>query len=306
MKHELIAFTLTLATAPFMSSFAGEATSTKGGVGVVSPSVARCSSREIQPLFTRYARTSKDWTLRAGYRSFTGMNLQEARDFDAAVMDVELTIPLTERLQVRVYYPFETDGEAYHFEDGGAFVDVKGRGGVEDFPSIYVDYQFKKAAELGDANMMGYVGISHIFSHLDATRQDNGVELERYNHRGTGAEFGFKMDKQLDHCWTFVGNVGIKYIWESDDLNPSGSGDAYWEMNLGATLIYAPENAWIYPAVELIYDTQLHPGSYSALMIVPEVIIPLGDHFDMSAGFGIGLLDGGPDTDARIALTARF
>lgn len=306
MKNKLIAFAFTLVTAPVMSSFAGESTSAKRTVETVSTAVADCSTREMQPLFTRYARTSEKWALRVGYRSFTGMTLQEAHDFDADVMDVEFSMPLTERLQVRVYYPFHTDGHAYHFEDGGALVDVEGPSGVEDFPSLFVDYQFKKAEELGGANMMCYAGISHLFSHLDVDRQDNGVEFERYNHRGTGAEFGFRMDQQFGHCWSFVGNLGIKYLWESDDLNPSGSGDAYWEMNLGAALIYAPENAWIYPAVELIYDMQIHPGSYSALMIVPEVIIPMGERFDLSAGVGIGLLDGGPETDARIALTARF
>ena len=292
-------------------SLAGSDDSSKGGIVTVPPA-AECSTREFQPIFTRYARTSTDWTLKVGYRSFTDMHLQEARDFDATVMDVELTIPFTDRLQVRIYYPFRTEGDAYHFEDGGAFVDVEGNGGVEDWPSIFFDYQFKKSSGPGDSNMTAYFGFNHSLRPLDVTvnttdsNVTKGDHFERYNHRGTGLEFGVRMDKQLNNCWSFVGNAGLKYIWESDDINPSTGSDAFWHLELGAGIFYAPSNAWIIPGVELLFETQLTPETYTALTIVPEVIVPLGDHVDLSAGIGIGILDDGPATDARISLTARF
>ena len=298
--------TVIVATLSSPLSLAGEDVSAKGGVVIAPPVEAACSTREFQPLFTRFARTSTDWTLRVGYRQFTEMHLQEARDLDATVMDLELTIPFTDRLQVRILYPFRTHGDAYHFaDDGGVNVDVESNGGVDDWPSIYIDYQFKKASGHGDSNMTAYVGFNHSLRPLDVTRQDNGLHYERYNHRGTGVEFGVRMDKQLNNCWTFIGNAGLKYVWESDDINPSAGSDAFWHLELGAAVFYTPKNAWVFPGVEVLYETQLTPESYSALTIVPEVIIPIGEHLDFSAGIGLGFMDA-PETDARVSLTARF
>lgn len=298
------AITLVSSVAFALPSQGGEtasAKSAKGGIEIVLP-VAACSTHEIQPLFSRYAQTVKSWTLRAGYRDFRDVELQEADSFDGTTLDFEIIVPLSERLQVRFYYPYSTDGDARHLNSGDD-LDIAGDGGVLDFPSLIVDYQFRQASLVGEYNLAAYVGVGNVREYLVATNKTTG-DIDRYSHRGSVFLFGMKADKQLNDCWTFVGNVGGRFYWDSDDIHPNSDSDQFFLFDLSTAWIYAPVNAWIYPAIEAVYQGDI--SDYNSLQIVPQVIIPMGSHVDLNAGVSVGLLNDGPSTEARVQLNVRF
>ena len=282
---------------------AGDDVSVEGVSSIIAPgSVPECSTREIQPLFSRYAQTAKSWTLRAGYRDFKDVELQEADSFDGTTMDFEIIIPFNERWQVRFYYPYNTEGDAEAI-DSGADLDIDGDGGALDFPSLVVDYQFKQAEAVGEYNLAAYLGVGNVRESIDSTDKTTG-RIDRFNHRGSVLLFGMKADKQLNNCWTVVGNVGGRYYWDSDDMNPSGGSDKFFLFDASAAWIYAPENSWVYPAIEAVYQGDV--SDYNSLQIVPQVIIPVGSHADLNGGVSVGLLDDGPSTEARVQLNVRF
>jgi hypothetical protein len=284
-----------------MPVMGGESVSPERGI-VATATAQECSTRELSPLFSRYAQTAKSWTLRAGYRDFKDVELQEADSFDGTTMDFEIIIPFNERWQVRFYYPYITEGDAEAI-DSGADLDIDGDGGALDFPSLIVDCQFKQAEAVGEYNLAAYLGVGNVRESIDSTDKTTG-RIDRFNHRGSVLLFGMKADKQLNNCWTFVGNVGGRYYWDSDDMNPSGGSDKFFLFDASAAWIYAPENSWVYPAIEAVYQGDV--SDYNSLQIVPQVIIPVGSHADLNGGVSVGLLDDGPSTEARVQLNVRF
>lgn len=298
------AITLVSSVAFALPSQGGETVSSKGGIAIAPPA-PECSTDDIHPLFSRYAQTAKAITLRAGYRSFKDVELQEADEFDGTTLDVELIVPLSERLQLRFYYPYSTDGDAKHIASG-ADLDLDGNGGMLDFPSLTLDYQFRQAASVGDYNMAAYVGVGNVRNYIEAkmTSGKNKGGIDRYNHRGSVFLFGFKADKQLNNCWTFVGNVGGRYYWDSDDIHPNSDSDQFFLIDASAAWIYAPSSSWIYPAFEVVYQGDV--SDYNMLQVVPQIIIPIGSHIDLNAGVSVGLLDDGPSTEARVQLNISF
>ncbi|BDS08461.1 hypothetical protein NT6N_35010 [Oceaniferula spumae] len=290
---------LLLSCVAILPASAGD--SSKGGMVLPTP-VEPCSDREIQPLFSRYAQTATHWTLRAGYRSFKDVELQEIDEFDGSTYDIELLVPLSDSLQLRFYYPLKTEGDARDIATGGD-VDVDGDTGLLDFPSLTLEWQFKKANGVGDYNLAAYLGVGYLRDYLDSETQPNG-QTDRINHRGGALLFGIKADKQLNNCWTFVGNVGGRYYWESDDIHPNSDSDRFFLLDASAAFIYAPSNAWIYPAVEVVYQGDV--SDYNSLQVVPQVIVPIGSNVDLNAGVSVGVLDDGPSTEGRLQLNVRF
>lgn len=265
---------------------------------------------EIQPLFSRYAQTVSRWTLRGGARFFEDVELQEADEFDGTSLDVELTVPLSERFQLRFYYPFYTDGEARITESGngagnGEKVDINGNGGILDFPSAIIDYQFMQAAAPGAFNMAAFVGVGYTLESLDVELKSSGDLVDEYNHRGAVFLFGIKADKQLNSCWSVIGNLGGRYYWDSDDINPNDNdNDEFWLLDASAALVYAPQDAWVYPVLEVVYQGEF--SDYNNLQVVPQVIFSLCSHFDLNLGLSIGLLGDGPSFEGRAQMTLRY
>lgn len=291
-----------------LSAQAGSGASEKGGLSsgkevvAIQPVEPECSTRQIQPLFSRYAQTTKQWTIRGTYSSFTDMELQEIDQFDGSSYNVELTAPLADRWQLRFYYPLHTEGDAQEIGTGDD-VDVEGDGGMLDFPSLTVDWQFKVAEASGELNMAAYFGLGTVRSYLESTNLNTDAP-DRINHRGSVVFFGLNADKQLDSCWTFIGNLGGRYYWDSDDIHPNGGSDVFFLLDASAAFIYAPQDAWIYPMIELVYQGSF--SDYNSLQIVPQVVVPIGEHVDINAGVSLGILDDGPSTDARVQMTLRF
>jgi len=261
----------------------GSVESGNGGVAI-HPVASDCSDRQIQPLFSRYAQTTKKWTFRASYRSFTDMELQEIDSFDGSLADAELTVPLSDRWQMRFYLPVYTEGDARRTDTGNA-VDVEGNGGLLDFPSVIVDYQFKQATSPSDWNLAAYFGVGTVLEYLEETDRVTG-SIDRINHRGSAVMFGLKADTQLSHCWTFIGNIGGRYHWESDDIHPNDGNDVFFLLDASVAFVYAPEDAWVYPMIELVYQGSF--SAYNSLQVVPQLVMPIGEHVDVNAGVSWG------------------
>ena len=276
---------------------------------------ALAAAREIKPLNSYYAQTVSTVTVRGGIHYFDDMKLQEADNFDGYTIDFELTVPLLKQLQFRFYYPAYTDGDATAYADGngidypeGIDVDISGSGGILDFPSINLDYQFLQADGPQGYNVSVTTGVGYILHYLEV-EDDNNKEVDRYNHRGAVWLFGLRMDHALNSWWDLVANLGGRYYWDSDDIyidNPDD--DIFWLADASLALVYNPRvpdsKVWAYPALELVYQGDL--GDYTKFEIVPQVVVPLGKHFDVTTGVGIGLADDGPDYVAHFNVNFRY
>lgn len=293
--HSALSFFLSVFVA-ISPSFAGEAP-----IEVVPEAVSQ-SSRAIQPLFSRYAQTSKDWVIRINQRTFSDIPLQEVDRFEGHSTDLELTIPLDERWQLRIYYPFDTKGDAKDSNTQDD-VEVDGKGGIFQFPSMIADYQYRVADAKGGCNLSAYFGLGNVRQSLHAKNQVTGKE-DLINHRGSAIIFGVKADRRYDNGWEFVGNLGGRYYWDSDDIHPNDGPDIFMMFDAALAFIYAPEGAWFYPGLELVYQGSIN--YYNSLMAVPQVVIPLGKHVDLTAGVGLGVLHDGPSMDARLQLRVLF
>ncbi len=161
-------------------------------------------------------------------------------------------MPLGERFQLRFYYPLSIEGDARIVEGGGP-VEVDGNGNTFDFPSLVLDYQFKKASAPGELNLAAYIGWGHVFNYLESV-ETNG-RTDRINHRGNALYFGFKADKMIGRCWTFIGNLGVRYYWDSDDLNPNDGPDKFTLVEASAAFMYTPKDAWIWFTKGLLMTT---------------------------------------------------
>ncbi|MBN2707062.1 MAG: hypothetical protein JXR89_11545 [Deltaproteobacteria bacterium] len=259
---------------------------------------------EIQPLYSRYAQTVSTWTLRGGANFFTDADLQEAKNFDGAALDLELTVPLNDRFQVRLYYPFYTDGEARSTNYGQVELDIEGDGGLLDFPSLTVDYQFLKADSVSAYNLAAYLGVGTVFDELEA-RGQHSAYFDIYNHRGSVLLFGLKADREFARAWSFIANLGGRYYWDSDDLHPKDEGsDKFWLLDASAALAYTPADWWLFPVLEMVFRGDL--DNCNCLFLVPQMIIRCGCHLDFNAGVGIGLTNDGPSTETRLQMTLRY
>jgi len=295
---------IVLGLASLMPAMAGDSAkgdASKGGI-IIDPPVEPCSDHAIQPLFSRYAQTATQWTLRVGYRSFEDVELQEVDELDGTSYDIELLIPFSEKLQLRFYYPIQVEGDARDILTGSD-VELDGDSGLLDFPSLTLEYQFKKAASPGDYNLAYYFGVGYVLNKVDTVNERSG-QSGQINHRGGAVLLGLKADKELSNCWTFVGNIGGRYYWDSDDIHPNSENDAFFLIDASAAFIYAPSGAWVYPAIEAVYQGDV--SDYNSLQIVPQVIIPIGSNIDLNAGVSVGVLDDGPSTEGRLQLNVRF
>lgn len=262
---------------------------------------------QIQPIFTRYAETSKKITFDASARIFNDQQLQEADNFDGWGVDANLVIPIpfTKRFQVRLFWPIYTDGEARLTNPGqpdtGKQIDIYGYGSTLDFANAQLEYQF--LSESNHAfNAAAYGGFGLRMAEMKTSTVDEDV----YNHRGKVALFGLKADWRCGDEWRFVANAGGRYYFESDDINPSGPGsdDVFALADISVAAIYHPWRAPIFPVAELVYQGNF--SSYNSVLFVPEVIYAVCRNFELKAGATIGLTGDGESFGGRFVGTVRF
>jgi hypothetical protein len=261
---------------------------------------------QVQPILTRYAETVKKITFNASVHVFNDVQLQEADRFDGWTVDADLTIriPYTKRWQARVFWPFYTEGDARVIEPGRDFhtkTDIRGYGGVFDFASVELAYQFLAEPE-HDFNASVYAGIGERQRVLWTTTSLGDI----YNHAGQAAHFGLRADWRHGDEWRFVANGGARYYFKSDDLNPEGpdASDTWVLGEFSVAAIYHPWKCPLYPVAELSYQTTF--GDYHAVQLVPEVIWAACRNFELKAGAPIGLTGDGESFGGRFQATVRF
>lgn len=225
---------------------------------------------EFQPLYSRYAQTVSTWTLRGNVSFFKDAELQEATDFDGTLYEGELTIPFNRDWQLRLYYPFSVDGEGRSTRYGKVAVDIEGDGGTLDFPSLIVDYQFRHASGAGDYNLAACFGAGTVFEELESRGQHSAYQ-DIYNHRGSVLLCGLKADREFCKNWDLIGNLGVRYYWDSDDLHPCDEDhDKFWLFDVSTAVIYKNPRSWLHPALELVFQGDLN--KYNSLQIVPQLM----------------------------------
>jgi hypothetical protein len=262
---------------------------------------------QIQPIFTRYAETAKKITFNATARVFKDAQLQEVDRFDGWGVDADLTVPIpfTKTFQLRVFWPFYTEGDARLIAprqpDTGQRIDVRGYGGTFDFPNIQLEWQFLKE-EKHCLNMAVYGGAGERQRVLWTTTEDSDI----YNHEGDNALFGLKADWRCGDDWRFAANAGARYYYKSDDLNPAGpsSSDRFWQTDISAAAIYHPWTPPVFPVAELVYNGDF--SDYHSVLFVPEVIFGICRNFELKAGAPIGLTGDGESIGGRFQGTFRF
>jgi hypothetical protein len=262
---------------------------------------------QIQPIYTRYAETVKKITFNASVHVFNDVQLQEADRYDGWTVDADLTfrIPYTERFQVRISWPFYTEGDARLIDPGhvdtGRRIDVRGYGGTFDFPSVELAYQFLSESN-HHVNASVYGGVAERQRILWTTTVDDDI----YNHAGDYALFGVRADMHYGDNWRFVANLGARYYFKSDDLNPEGTGssDHFYLADISVAAIYHPWKCPIFPVAELAYQGTF--SDYHSVLAVPEVIWAICPNFELKAGAPIGLTSDGESFGGKFQATARF
>jgi hypothetical protein len=261
----------------------------------------------VQPISTRYAATSKKITLNTSGRIFNDVQLQEADRFDGWTVDADLTIPIpgTEHFQVRLYWPFYTEGTARLIDPGqpdtGHKIDIHGYGGMFDYPSITLEYQFRDEKD-GNFNASCYLGGGVRLHYLKTSTFSHDV----YNHAGANVLFGLRADWRGGEDWRFVANLGGRYYPMSDDLNPAGTGssDLFALADISFAAIYHPWKAPVFPVAELVYQGNF--SDYNSLMFVPEAVWAISSHFELKAGIPVGLTSDGQSFGGTFQATVRF
>lgn len=256
----------------------------------------------LLPLETRYAQTLEGLTLTGSYRYFTDMELQEADRFDGWSLDLDLSLPLNDRFQLWLSLPVYTRGQARLTNPGqpdtGREIDIKGNGGVYNFTTLNFEHQLGFARDSG-YNLGYYLGLGMVVDPLDTTTAKGDV----YNHRGRMTQGGVKLDGT---AWgdsiRWLGNFGLRWYWQTDDLSPSGDNFTY--IDLKGAAIFPAWGEGVHPVIEATYLGDF--GQYNALTLSPELILSLGPDLSLKAGIPVGLGGEGNQLGATAQFSYRF
>jgi hypothetical protein len=252
---------------------------------------------ELRPILTHYAKTATKVTFTAEFKAFRDLELQEAENFDGIGTDVELVIPFAKRFQLRLYAPIYTAGSARLVNPPHKNIDIWGWGGTLDFSNVQLDWQFLTESDHG-FNMAVGGGVGYALRYLNTSIKD------KYNHVGRVLLGGLKFDRKINDLVTVVANAGVRYYWESDDLNPSEGGDSFGHADLSVAGVFNPFHHTVYPVLELAYAGDF--SGYNSVTVMPEIIWPINTHFELKAGATLGLTSDGERVGARVQAVARF
>jgi hypothetical protein len=283
---------------------------TLGTVFICGASIGRAQVEgeyQVQPIFTRYAETVKTFSFNATARVFNDVQLQEADRYDGWGVDADLTvrIPYTKHFQVRVMWPFYTEGDARLIDPGhkdtGRRINVRGYGGTFDYASVELAYQLlDESKHYFNASVYGGAGERQRILWTDS------VDHDIYNHQGDYALFGVRADWHYGNDWRFVLNLGARDYFKSDDLNPEGTGsnDEFYLSDFSVAAIYHPWKCPVFPVAELVYQTTF--SDYNSVLFVPEVIVGVCKNFEIKAGATVGLTGDGESYGGRFQATTHF
>jgi hypothetical protein len=251
---------------------------------------AHAENSTLQPISTEFASTQTGISIEAGISTFQGLELEEIDHFDGWTSDVELVVPLSffsfaEHMQMRINYPFYTDGDARVTDptlpDVGESIDIDGNAGVYNFMTFEFEHQLFGEEECG-FNGAYSIGWGRT-SELDTTTSDKDL----YNHDGNVFLAGIKYDRTIfneDTHWLV--NLGLRYYYDTDDLHPDDKDKWGW-ADLSTAVIFKSWGEYITPVVELTYLGDF--DSYNALALQPEVIIPVNENASVKLAGNVGL-----------------
>jgi len=178
----------------------------------------------------------------------------------------------------------------------GHIVTVASAGGLIGVPKM-TDYSASKFAAIGFDESLRF-------------------ELKRLGHRGirttvvcpyyinTGmTQGGVKLDGT---AWgdsiRWLGNFGLRWYWQTDDLSPSGDNFTYFDLKGAA--IFPAWGEGVHPVIEATYLEDF--GQYNALTLSPELILTLGPDLSLKAGIPVGLGGEGNQLGATAQFSYRF
>jgi hypothetical protein len=257
-----------------------------------------------EPLLTRYADTQQATSVSFDARYFEDMLLQEVENFTGYTLSTGLVHPLGERTQLRLDLPFYTNGEADFIAQPLEF-DIEGHGGVFEFPSLSLDWQWLAEGDGADFNLALTAGVGSVIDPLDA--ELNGSLTDRYNHSGIQLIFGLRADRRIrNDSITLAGNFTARY-YQSDDVNPAGpdSDDSFTLLDLNGAMIFPAFNGGWHPAVEAQFESTAESG-YTQFALAPELLIAAQDSLDLRLGAPIRVSGDGERYSLRLGLTWRF
>lgn len=234
----------------------------------------------LTPLYTLNARNVQGPVVNISHAEFNNVRLDEAEHFDGYTQSVELIIPFGEenRWEVRLDVPFNTRGSARTLA-GAQSIDIRGHGGVFDFASLLVQRELGTTQD-GAINSSVYFGYGHRTRELDTTIRD------KYNHRGQVVRLGYNIDNATaDNPLRLQFTADGRYYFDTDDLNPSTSSNAFPLMNLSAAVVYNAAAA-VKPVLEIVYSTDFEDRQI--IQAVPELIIPVTDWLELKGGYAFG------------------
>ncbi|MFO7665784.1 MAG: hypothetical protein R6V76_04130 [Desulfobacterales bacterium] len=270
------------------------------GSGILSAAEsAATDSFAVQPIFTRFARTETKIRFDTWYSHFRDVELQEADNFNGWTVGMDVTVPFDFAKGLQLYFnaPLYTEGSLVPAKTDQKS-DVHGKGGVFDFPSMQLEWQFMTQEEHG-WNVAVRAGAGYSF----ATLENDGIP-DIYNHKGSSALGGLKFDRTINNWLTLAVDMGVNYYIQSDDLNPSGGGDTFAMCNSSVAVVFDPWKHTLYPAFELVYFGNF--SDFNSVNLVPELIWRACDGFQIKTAFVWGLTNDGEDYGAEAMASFRF
>jgi len=264
------------------------------------------SKAMVEPIFTRSARIYQAPTLDFQAEYFREKPMEEMTDFDGYSLTLDFTWPINDRSQLEFFLPAYTNGDGDYDKPGnpydGAHSDVKGLGGVRDFPSIIYERRFAWLEDKTGANVAWLAGFGH---RLDTLKVDyQGEEIDRFNHAGYNFQVGLKLDDDIRNgAMSLLGNLRYVMFRDTDDINVTGD-DVNFEILYasGAVMFNAYGN--FTPVLESILEYDFE--DYTAFSLAPEVIYSFAEKWDVKLGAPFRLTSDGQKYAAEFELTYRF
>lgn len=249
------------------------------------------------PMETRSAIPVSGPMVSASAASFTGMKLDEAKDFDGWTAGVGVALPVFETSQVTLDLPLYTKGDAKSTSEPGieSFgpvppggypdIDIEGDGGVWDFTTL--EFQSQIWDETDHNYVLGwYGGFGQAREYLEVTA--DGRDYDLFNHKGDVYLAG--MLAEGDGGWgRWYANAGARLYRKSDDLNPQGDDD-FDVADLRMANRFAPWAENLYPVIEVTYLGDFSGINQTALL--PELLYAPNDTVNIKTGLTFGTGDG--------------
>jgi hypothetical protein len=256
---------------------------------------ARQNLFELEPIYSRNARNVQRITVNLTYDNFKNVALEEAKEFDGYTTKAEIIVPFgkEKRWEVRLEYPFYTDGDA-EVRKTGESIDIDGNGGVFDFATLVLQRELSRTDE-SPVNSSIYLGGGSRSAYLKTSIDD------KYNHSGNVARLGLNVDNaRADRNIRLQTSLDGRYYFDTDDLYPSENETEFFFMNLSGGAVYNAKG-FIKPAFEVLYSTDFKDRQI--IQAVPQLIVPLWDRVEIKAGYAFGHSDSEGSTQTETIRT---